>query len=254
MSFLDDIVSAGRSVAGFLGGSGIGSTLARTALLGYTLNQVNRSINRQNNQNTVDKGVRLQVDPDPEAKIPVIYGTTFVNGIITDAELTNSNRTMYFCITLSEKTGTKLSDSAASVFTFKDIYWNDERVVFKTDGITVDYTVDRNGTVNSDYSGLIKVYCYNNGSANPVVPQGYTNASLSAATSVFPNWTVNHTMSDLVFAIVQIEYNKEKNITGLPKMDFQISNSMTLPGDCLYDYMTNTRYGAGIDPAEIYST
>lgn len=254
MSFLDDIVSAGRSVAGFIGGSGIGSTLARTALLGFTLNQINKSINRENNQNTVDKGVRLQVEPDPEAKIPVIYGTTFINGIITDAALTNSNQTMFFCLTLSEKTGTKLSDSAASTFTFKDVYWNDERIVFKTDGITVDYTVDRNGTVNSDYSGLIKVYCYNGSSTAAVVPQGYTNASLSNAYDVFPNWTANHTMSDLVFAIVRIDYNKEKNVSGLPKMDFHISNSMTLPGDCLYDYMTNTRYGAGIDASEIYSS
>jgi hypothetical protein len=28
---------------------------------------------------------------------------------------------------------------------------------------------------------------------------------------------------------------------------------MTLPGDCLNDYMRNTRYGAGIPDAEIYS-
>jgi hypothetical protein len=254
MSFLDSIVSAGRSVAGFLGSSGIASTLARTALLGYTLNKINKSINRDNNQNNVDKGVRLQVDPNPETKIPVIYGTTFLGGIVTDAALTNSNRTMFFCLTLSEKTGAKLSDSQNSTFTFKDIYWNDERIVFKSDGITVDYTVDRNGTVNRDYSDLIKVYCYNGSSTSPVTPQGYTNASLPNANSVFPNWTANHTMSDLIFAIVRIDYNKDKNVTGLPKMDFQISNSMTLPGDCLYDYMTNTRYGAGIPPAEIYSS
>jgi hypothetical protein len=69
---------------------------------------------------------------------------------------------MFFCLTLSEKTGTKLSDSAASTFTFKDIYWNDEKIVFKTDGITVDYTVDRNGTVNSDYSDDIQTAGYVN--------------------------------------------------------------------------------------------
>jgi hypothetical protein len=26
---------------------------------------------------------------------------------------------------------------------------------------------------------------------------------------------------------------------------------MTLPGDCVFDYMTNTRYGAGIPKEEI---
>jgi hypothetical protein len=254
MSFLDKIVSAGRSVAGFLGGSGIANTLARTALLGFTLNQINKSINRQNNQNAVDRGVRLQVDPNPEAKIPVIYGTTFIGGIVTDAQLTNSNKTMFFCITLSEKTGVKLSDNQNSAFSFRDIYWNDERVQFKSDGITVDYTVDRNGTVNTDFRDIVKIYCYNNGSTSPTVPQGYSNSNLPNAFNVFPNWTSNHTMSNLVFAIVRIDYNKERNVTRLPKMDFQISNNMTLPGDCLYDYMTNTRYGAGIDPSEIYSS
>jgi hypothetical protein len=35
-------------------------------------------------------------------------------------------------------------------------------------------------------------------------------------------------------------------------MTFVIENSMKLAGDCLYDLMTNTRYGAGINPEEIY--
>jgi len=30
-----------------------------------------------------------------------------------------------------------------------------------------------------------------------------------------------------------------------------MSNSMTMPGDVLYDMMTNTTYGAGIAPADI---
>ena len=73
------------------------------------------------------------------------------------------------------------------------------------------------------------------------------------AWSIMPGWTSAHTMNDLVFAIVKVEYNKEKNVTKLGKLDFKIRNSMTEPGDCLYDYMTNTRYGAGIDPQEINS-
>jgi hypothetical protein len=61
-------------------------------------------------------------------------------------------------------------------------------------------------------------------------------------------------MSDLVFAIIRLDYDAEKNVTGLGNVRFKISNSMTQPGDCLYDYMTNTRYGAGIDPTEIYAS
>jgi hypothetical protein len=65
------------------------------------------------------------------------------------------------------------------------------------------------------------------------------------------DWTANHTMNNLVFVIVRIEYNKDKGITGLGNLLFKVNNTITLPGDCLYDYMTNTRYGAGISPAEI---
>jgi hypothetical protein len=60
-------------------------------------------------------------------------------------------------------------------------------------------------------------------------------------------------MSDLVFAVVQITYSRENGITALPNMRFHLRNSMTLPGDCMLDYMTNTRYGAGIPAEEIYS-
>lgn len=252
MSFIDDIVDFGKSAIGFLGGSGIGSSLARTALIGYGLNQITKSINRQNNAATVDKGVRLQLDPSTETKIPVVYGEAFISGSIIDAEMTNSNQTMYFCLALCEKTGTKLSDAQASQITFKDIYWNDSIIVFKEDGITADYTYDRNGTRNDNISGLVKVYLFNNGSTSPVLPELINpTASLDNAYDIMPSWTSSHTMDQLVFAVVRVDYNKEKNITGLAPMDFSLRNTMTLPGDCLYDYMTNTRYGAGIDPAEI---
>jgi hypothetical protein len=59
-------------------------------------------------------------------------------------------------------------------------------------------------------------------------------------------------MGDLVFAVVEVNFNRDKNITQAPQsMKFHISNTMNQPGDCLYDYMTNTRYGAGIDAGAI---
>jgi hypothetical protein len=60
-------------------------------------------------------------------------------------------------------------------------------------------------------------------------------------------------MDNLVFAVVSVEYNKERNVTSLGELEFKITNSMTLPGDVLNDYMKNTRYGAGLTDAEIYS-
>jgi hypothetical protein len=60
-------------------------------------------------------------------------------------------------------------------------------------------------------------------------------------------------MNELIFSVVRVEYSREKNVTGIGDLKFHIQNSMFLPGDVLYDYMTNTRYGAGIAQAEILS-
>lgn len=204
----------------------------------------------------IDAGVRLPVKASTANKIPVIYGTAYKGGIITDAQMTNSNKTMWYCLTISEKTGTKLSDSQATSYVFKDVYWNDQRIVFKSDGITVDYTVDREGNVDRSLENQVKFYCFAGDSDTPVVPENYTNNSLTAAYNLMPDWSAGtHDMTDLVFALVRVDYNRERNVTGLSdNVIFQIASSMYLPGDVLYDYMTNTRYGAGISSAEILSS
>jgi len=66
------------------------------------------------------------------------------------------------------------------------------------------------------------------------------------------NWSAGtQEMNDLVFAIVSINYSKEKNLTDFGDWIFVLENNMTDAGDVLYDYMTNTRYGAGIDISEV---
>ncbi len=265
MSFIDDILSVGGKILGgigsFVGSNSIGANVAKTALLGFAINKLTASINKDNtkpntavlNPTRPDPGVRLQVNPDPEAKIPVVYGRARLGGIITDAELSSDKQSMYYCITICEKTGVKYSDSLASSFTFVDIYWNDQRLVFLSDGITVDYSVDKNGSVDRSLNGLVRVYCYNGNSASPVVPENYTGTTLYDAYDIMPNWDSNKQMSDLIFAVIRIDYNKEKNLTSIGNIKFDVRNTMTQPGDCLYDYMTNTRYGAGINATEIYT-
>lgn len=256
MSFLSGIGNFFKGVAGFLTGGGIGSTLVTTILSGIALNKLTKSIraNQLEDNENIDQGVKLQIKPSTANKIPVLYGTSFFGGIITDAEISSDNQTMYYCLTLCERTGTKLSDSSASAYTFKDVYINDQRIVFKSDGITLDYVVDRDGNFDTSASGLIKVYCYDNGSSNPTVPDGYTNLALDDADVVMPGWGVNHDMTNLVFAIIEVNYNREKGITGLGDFKFEIENDMNDPGDVLYDYMKDTVYGAGISTTYIDTT
>lgn len=252
MSFLKDIV-------GFFTGNSIASSIAKIAALTFVSKKLNNSAIKANDTAStpvnIDKGVRLQIEPAADNNIPVLYGSAYFGGIITDAVMTNTNKTMFYCLTLCEKTGTKLSDSQPSAFIFKDVYWNDQRMIFKNDGITVDYTVDRAGTVDRSLENQVKVYCYAGDSDTPVVPENYTNPSLDPAYDVMPNWTTStHVMNDLVFSIIRVDYNREKNVTGLGNILFHIDNSMRLPGDVLNDYMTNSRYGAGIASEEIKIT
>jgi len=253
MSFLSGILSVGKSAIGILSGNSIVGTLARTALLGYAINKVSKNATKGNDTGTknIDEGVRLQVNPNADSKIPVLYGSAFFGGNIIDAAMTNSNKTMWYAIALTEKTGTIYSSSAASAYTLNNVYWNDQRIVFNSDGVTANYTVDRSGTIDRNISGLVKVYFYAGGRALGQVPSGYTG-TVPNAEVLFPNWTAGtHAMSNLVFALDRVDYNREKNVSGLGNMIFNVSNTLFQPGDVVYDYLTNTTYGAGITASDI---
>lgn len=244
MSFL-------KSIVGFATGDGIGSTLARTAVLGYALNRVLSNVNPKNQQ-PEDPGQRIQLNPNTENSIPVVYGTAFLSGSVTDAALTASKTTMWYCVTICEKTGTKISDDEQSDISIDEIYWNGYRVTLQSDGVTMQNYRDPQGNVNNNVAGLVKFYLFSGNSDTPINITSLSTGNTQPAYNLFPNWTSNHQMNDLVFALVRVDYSKENNITGLGELDFKITNTMSLPGDCLYDYLTNPRYGAGINAQEIF--
>lgn len=256
MSFLDSLVNVGKSVWGWATGSSTAASLARTAALGFALNQITSSINKDNaksDTSTKNLGVREQVDPDTNNAIPIVYGQAYLGGYVTDAYMTNDNLTMWYCLTICEKTGPLMSTNQPSVININEIYWNECRMIFNSDGVTAYSLRDESGNESTDINGLVKVYVYNDGSTNPSRIGIYPNKNNIPAYSLFPNWTLQHTMDNLVFALIRVDYNAGKNITGLGNIEFKVNNTMTEPGDVLYDYMTNTRYGAGINPEEIYS-
>ena len=167
-----------------------------------------------------------------------MYGDAFVSGVITDAELTNDNKTMWYCVTLCEKTG-NLINGQPSVITFKEVYWNGLRLTFQSDGVTVGTAYGEDGEAVTSLDGLVKFYPFNGNSDSPTnfVNQGSGNNT--SAYNLFPNWTGSHDMSDLIFCLVRVDYNKEKGTAGIGNLRFKLSNTMRQPGDVLYDYMTN---------------
>jgi hypothetical protein len=46
--------------------------------------------------------------------------------------------------------------------------------------------------------------------------------------------------------MVEVDYDAENGLVGLGGMTFDITNSISNPGDVLIDYLNNTRYGAGL--------
>jgi len=254
MSFLSGIISLGKSAVGILSGNGIAGTLARTAILGFALNKLSKNAIKGNDTGTqnIDQGVRLQINPDADSKIPVLYGSAFFGGNIIDAVMTNSNKTMWYAIALTEKTGTVYSSSTASAYTLNNVYWNNQRIIFNADGITANYTVDKSGVIDRNISGQVRVYFYAGGRTAGQLPSGYTGTAPGNSETLFPNWASGtHALTNVVFALVRVDYNREKNITGLGEMLFNVSNTLFQPGDVIYDYLTNTTYGAGITAGDI---
>lgn len=246
MSFIKDVVK-------FFSGNSIASSLGKAAVLGLVLNRANKSVKKASNATKPDRGVRQQIDPDTQTAIPVVYGTTFIGGDIVDAVLSNDNKTMWYCLVLCEKTGTKLGDGQPSVITIPEIYWNGFKLFFQSDGITAAYIQDSNGTTSDKINGLMKIYAFSGNSTSPIPIAGFSVGNQQPAFNLFPNWTSAKNMSDLVFVLVRLEYNRDKDVTSLGTLEFKVNNTMRLAGDCLFDYMTNTRYGAGIDPGDIKS-
>jgi hypothetical protein len=265
MSWIDDVVDFGKSaigaVGGFLGGGGgLGGNILKTVLTGMALNKVTKSVTKSNDATSnakataaimpVDTGVRIQTSANTEAKIPVLYGRANFGGSLIDARMTADNKIMYYVYALCENTGTVLSTGVASVISLKNVYWSGQRIVFKGDGITADYMTDRDGKVDKSIRDLVQVYCYKKGSATQIFATGFSGSS-TPAYNIVPNWNSNWTLDNMAFVVIKITYSKEKGVQGVGNMTFDLENSMTMPGDVLYDMMTNTMYGAGIAPADI---
>lgn len=260
MAFVSSIVAAATAFGTFLASGTIGALLARTAITALVSYALNRSIAKGQAQTGIDPGARQMLSAATNHKIPVIYGTAFIGGAITDGQLVNDNKTMHLALTISESTGRLFSSGAAPTYTFNQCFRNTDTMTFRTDGITVDFVIDADGNTDNSMSGLIQIRMYagSGAAADQIAPDsslivGGVSPTMTAvdAWDVFPGWTAATTMSDLVFVIIKVDYNRDKNLTSIGDYQFKITNNLKLGGDVLFDYATNTRYGAGIRLAEI---
>lgn len=274
MSFITDIVKYGLGQFGIQATGDTPSAIASSAITSYLTQRVNASIKKSNPQpqtNTtpatagspdptqeiveqIEREVKVELKADTNARIPVVYGEGYVSPLLVDAVITNNNCTMWYAVALAEVTGPDL-DGVASNITFEEIYWNNKKLTFLYDGNTVAAAwegIGASATADTSLSNNVRIYCYNNGSESPVNvrPQGL-EVQHGNAYDVFPTWSSNHSMSNLVFALIRVDYDADNEVKSIGNLKFKLRNTLKKPGDVLYDYMSNSMYGAGIPPEEL---
>lgn len=217
-------------------------------------NSATPDTNTQTQAQTNNPGNRQQVPPAGSNKLPVVYGSAYVGGTITDLTISNDNQTMYYCLSLSEVTNTQ-NGEAADVYTFGNVYWGGKRCVFDvTDQTRVVSLLDEStGELQTNVNGKLFIYLYRNGSYEP------TNSTRNAINVMSSSgldyvWDSSKLMTNCAFAIVKLIYNQDAGLTGIQQTRFQINNPRTAPGDCLNDFLQSTRYGASIPASQIDST
>ena len=207
---------------------------------------------------SLNTGSRVQIAPATKNKLPIVYGQAYLGGTVFDCILSQDKQYIFYAIAICEVTN---SDGALDPFTpdtltFGDIYWAGKKCIFGTNGKVTGLYDTSTGVTDTTVNGKLYIYTYKNGSAQPVntaynaqqIMQGSTpdkSIALSAA------WNSAYLMSNTCFAIVQMKYTPDAQLTQLQPTKFQVTNSRYNCGDCFLDYFTNTTYGAALPLSQI---
>ena len=106
------------------------------------------------------------------------------------------------------------------------------------------------GAINTNINGYINIYLYSNGSNSPY-NSSQSAISVMQSSGLTYTWNSSKLMTNTAFAIVHLTYNSSVGITGIAQTQFEVINSRNAPGDCIYDYLTNTVYGGAVPTSQI---
>ncbi len=233
------------AIVGAIGLTGVVATIATGVIatgLGFATAKLLGITDRPSAAQQRDPGVKIQLPPATDNKVPRFYGRNFAGGIIVDAAISNQNKTMTYAIVISEYNSNDL-------WTINKIYRSDAELVFGSgsSGHIVQSLIDPNATTTTTVTGKMRcrVWAGGSGSANQIFPNPATSTPANAY-DMFPGWTSSNTMSDLVFAIFEMDYDSENGLTGLDAITFDINNALNEPSNVLLDYLQSERYGANI--------
>ena len=212
--------------------------------LGYVTAKVTGVFKPPSIQQAKDPGVKVQLSPSTDHRVPVFYGSIQTGGIITDAGITNQNNTMIYVMVIGEKTDT-------GNFTINEIRRQD--AVLNFSGATVTSITDPNATASNLVNGKMRCRVYA-GNAQSNVNQIFPTTNKVAASTLLSTINVNTNYEDLVYAVFEMDYDPENGLTGLGSITFDITNSLSSPANVIGDYILNSRYGAGLSSDEFDTT
>jgi len=249
-------LAVGMTIAVAVLGSGIGASI-----LGFAINMVVSAIiskafapsqpSFESASQSPDVGNRQQIAPATDNKLPVVYGSAWLGGTITDLSITEDNQNLYYVLSICEVTNTNAGQTADAI-TFGDIYYGGKLVQFtNSTSSSITGLLDQStGIVDTTVAGRIEFWLYPNGSLFPARGTGTAYDVMSDPNLVY-KWDSSKLMSNCAFAIIKLTYSQSANVRGIEQTRFQINNSRTDTGDCFYDYLINTRYGCAIPESQI---
>ena len=234
----------------FTGAIGIGTSLLAGGLAIATA-KASGIFKPPSGQAAKDPGVKVQLAPSTDNRIPVFYGRNVTGAIAVDAEIKNRNNTMVYCMVIGEKTDT-------GSYTVNEIYRGDASLNFSggygsTTSSSVISITDPNATSSTKVNGKMRCRVYA-GNAQSSVNQIFPPAGVKvAASSLMTTINASTNYEDLVYAIFEVDYDPENGLTGLGTLTFDITNSLHEPANVMQDYLLNNRYGAGLSSSDIDS-
>lgn len=199
-------------------------------------------------------GARVQLPPATDNRLPVSYGTAWLRPAITDAKISEDQKTMWYVLPYCETMDIPAGTFGGGNISFGTIKWGDKTLNFDAVDQTkvVSWTNDA-GETDTRVDGKIYVYRYVDGSNAPQAGTPSSAITVLQDPQIAPanQWTATDLMSKTAFLIIKVLYDQEVGLTGLDQIAAQVINTLTRPGGCIYNYMLNERYGCGIPLAQI---
>ena len=228
--------------AGFLAGTlSIGATIgvALTAAgLGLATAKATGLFKPPGFQQAKDPGVKVQLAPSTDNRVPVFYGKVHTGAVMVDAAIKNKNNTMQYVMVIGEKTD-------SGTFSLQSLKRGDTTINFAATGNACTGQTDPNATATTSVAGKMRLNVYA-GNAQNANNQIFPSSPKVTAQSIVPTINANTNYEDLVYAIFEMDYDVENGLQQLGQLTFEITNSLHEPSNVLLDYLKNDRYGAGL--------